>query len=146
MPCEITNKQLKDDLCQKIEDGIYSAGEIIAPKKFRKLTCKENNSPTIEEYTVAGRKIPLDTICKKFYIKNKMLYRLFINNEIDGFNREVVIRELDRMDELKTEHLNLETCTLREIFRKFNTSRNLMFWHDGSCISNHSHFLSEDLA
>ena len=88
---------------------------------------------------MGGRKIAPENIRRKQYDKKKEFYRLFSKEEMTKWSRADVIRELDRINEFKAEYVNVETSILRDRFTTFNTSRHLLFWHDGSCGSNHSH-------
>ena len=139
-PCDMTNEKVKQNLTEKILDGTYTAGDLIVPQKFRKISCKDGE-PNVEEFTVSGRKISLELIRKKHYIKYEKYYRLFSEDDVNNFTRGDLVRELDRINELKDEYLNLETACLMDKFKSFNGTRNLQFWHDGSCIANHSHLL-----
>ena len=140
IPSEITNKAVKKDLAIQIREGKYTAGNKNVPQTFRKLI-STGAVPEVNEFQVDGRKIPLIEIRKKQYEKKKEFYRLFNKNEVDNFSRGEVVRELDRINELHEEDLELETASLKQKFIKCNSTRNLQFWHDGSCISNHSHLL-----
>ena len=135
IPCDVTNVEVKKDIGKKIQSGIYNAGEIIVPQKFRKLVF-DGTTAKLKEYEVGGRKIPLHEIRMNQYEKRKIFHRLFRGAEIDSLTRSDIVKELDRLDE----HLKLDTEILRKKFLKLNTSRYLQFWYDGSCISNHSHF------
>ena len=56
-------------------------------------------------------------------------------------SRSDIVKELSRINEFNNSDVNVNTTTLKENFCKFNTTRNLQFWHDGSAIANHSHLL-----
>ena len=56
-------------------------------------------------------------------------------------DREELVKELTRIDEFSKSDIYMDINTLQQRFRKFNTTSNLQFWHDGSSISNHSHLL-----
>ena len=142
MPCDITNEAVKEKMQQLVLDGTYTAGEPIIPQTFLKHTVDKNSGRIVtEEFTVSGRKLSLEFIRAKHFEKFKQFYRVFSDLEINEMNRCDIIKELDRINELKDELLSKETTCLKEIFKKFNRTRHLQFWHDGSCISNHSHLL-----
>ena len=56
-------------------------------------------------------------------------------------HREEIVKELTRIDEFRKSDICVDTNTLQQRFTKFNKTRHLQFWHDGSSISNHSHLL-----
>ena len=51
VPCDVTNDEIKKDIGQTIQDGIYNAVEVIVPQKFRKLVF-DGTTPDIKEYEV----------------------------------------------------------------------------------------------
>ena len=56
-------------------------------------------------------------------------------------HKEEIVKELTRIDEFRKSDICVDTNTLQQRFTKFNKTRHLQFWHDGSSISNHSHLL-----
>ena len=56
-------------------------------------------------------------------------------------DRDEIVKQLTRIDEFRKSDIYMDINTLQHRFRKFNTTRHLQIWHDGSSISNHSHLL-----
>lgn len=54
-------------------NGEICVGEMIAPKKYAKLVLNKNNEIQAVEFTVQGRKIPLDEI-RKFTLEKQKEY------------------------------------------------------------------------
>ena len=100
----------------------------------------DQNKIIKEEFEVSGRKIPLLDIRKKHY-ENKHFYRLFSEQQIKEMDRCAIIEELIRINEFNGDDSFISTDLLKEKFSKFNSTRHIQFWHDGSCISNHSHLM-----
>ena len=63
---------MKDALRAKIENGRYTLGELIVPKKYEKLVLDKEGSLKKKEFcTVEGRNRPLDEICQITMLKHK---------------------------------------------------------------------------
>ena len=124
-----------------INEGAYTIGDLIVPQKFEKLVLNADLTTEIKEFEIAGRKVPLSKIRNKQYINNKQFCRIFTESQIKEMDREELVKELTRIDEFSKPDIYMDINTLQQRFRKFNTTRNLQFWHDGSSISNHSHLL-----
>ena len=84
-------------------------------------------------------KYKLLDIRKKHYENNKHFYRLFSEQQIKEMDRSAIIEELIRINEFNGDDGSISTDLLKEKFSKFNSTRHIQSWHDGSCISNHSH-------
>lgn len=65
MPTPDTNDVLKKTLKLKIQNGQYTVGELIVPKKYEKLILDKDGNVKKEEFIIEGRKRPLDEIRKK---------------------------------------------------------------------------------
>ena len=63
-PIPRTNAALRKTLRAKIRTGEYRLGEIIAPKRYKKLMLKPDGALKTGYFTVSGRKIPLLEILK----------------------------------------------------------------------------------
>ena len=72
--------------------GKYEIGELVVPIKFSKLTVKDGKLIR-EEFTVEGRKSPLDVIRKNLYKRNKPYYRIQAN-DVDNWSSESCIQYL----------------------------------------------------
>ena len=65
--------------------------------------------------------------------------RLRSDNNYSKLSREDTIKQLRRINEFDVTDIHKNTDILKSKLKKFERTRNLMFWHDGSTISNHSH-------
>lgn len=63
-PVPRTNASLRETLRTKIMNGEYRLGEIIIPRRYRKLMLHPDGTLKEEYFTVSGRKIPLLDIRK----------------------------------------------------------------------------------
>ena len=63
-PVPRTNAALRETLRTKITNGEYRLGEIITPRRYRKLVLHPDGTLKEEYFTVSGRKIPLLEIRK----------------------------------------------------------------------------------
>ena len=106
MPCDITNADLKKEFQKKVDDGTYNTGEIIVPQIFQKLVLKDNCRTEIENFEIAGRKIPINEIQLKLYTTKKNCYRIFNVSEIDMMDKYCLINELQWINELTDSDLN----------------------------------------
>ena len=109
--------------------------------RFEKLVLNADLPTEIKEFEIAGRKVPLSEIRNKQYKNNKQFDRIFTESQIKEMDRDEIVKELTRIDEFSKSDIYMDINTLQQRFRKFNTTRNLQFWYDGSSISNHSHLL-----
>ncbi|XP_065664548.1 uncharacterized protein LOC136086194 [Hydra vulgaris] len=139
IPIEVSNKVLKDKLEQEIEKGKYRIGKLIVPKTFTKTVC-ENNLVT-EEFLVYGRKLSINDIRADMLKNHKAFMRFRTDQEYLDLSRETIVDSLKRIDEFNDDYDNRSVLHLREIFKKFERTRHLMFWHDGSSLSSHGHIL-----
>lgn len=67
-PVPRTSTAIRDTLRQKIANGEYRLGEIIAPKSYKKLTLHSDGTLKEEYFRVSGRKIPLLEIRKNSWM------------------------------------------------------------------------------
>ena len=65
MPTPETNNSIKEELKVQIMNGDISIGEMIVPKRFKKLVLNRNNEIETTEFVVEGRKRPLEEIRRK---------------------------------------------------------------------------------
>ena len=64
--------------------------------------------------------------------------RLFTDEEISNMSNITIDYEIQRIHEKVAKNSSDEN---RNLLKQKQRQRHLMFWHDGSCISNHSHLL-----
>ena len=110
---------------------------MVAPLKFSKISLQENKLVQ-QEFTLEGRKSPLNVIREQLFQRNKSLYRC--QNESDIGDRNDCIRFLSSINELKDGDGDDEEVLKKRVL-KIQTSRNLAAWHDCATIVNHKHIL-----
>ena len=136
----ISTKNVTEQLKGKIADGTYCIGRLIIPQKFEK-TVLQNGKIYKEEVHVSGRKIDLVSIRNDMYNQHKKFMRLRSDNDYSKLSRDDTIKHLCRINEFDFTDTDKNTDILKNKLKKFERTRNLIFWHDGSTISNHSHIL-----
>ena len=67
--------------------------------------------------------------------------RLKSDNDYSKLSREDTVKKLCRINKFDVSDIHKNTDILKNKLKKFERTRNLMFWHDGCTISNHSHIL-----
>ena len=97
VPSAETNDAMKDALTAKIENGQYTVGELIVPKNYEKLVLDKESSLKKEEFTVEGRKRPLDEIRQK--TMHKEYTRQHPDEYYDEMSRLEVSRRLAQLNE-----------------------------------------------
>ena len=141
VPVEQSNFKVKKELADKIADGTYNVGVLIAPQSF-KATKLIDGEIKEEQYTVYGRKIPLLDIRKEMFEKHQHYMRSpRTDAEYAQLSRDSIIEDLCRIDEYSSDLVAEEREVLLNKLIKFERTRHLMFWHDGSNLANHSHIL-----
>ena len=139
-PMEETNEEVQKQLMEKIKKGIYHTGNLIVPQKYEKVILK-NGQLLNEEIQVSGRKIPLRNIRTTMLQKQEKYMRVRTDAEFSNMSREQVITGLKNINEFE---INDENSSLEELLKKlmkYERTRSLSFWHDGSTLSNHGHLL-----
>ena len=131
MPVEETNNEVMELLHKKIENGEYTLGETIVPQTFTKTFVKDGKIKT-EEMSVSGRKFSLIQIRKDLLQKYSHYMRLTTGEEFSKMAKKILsnIGEFDVKENEK----------VRKV-KKFERTRYLACWHDGSSVGNHSHLL-----
>ena len=68
--------------------------------------------------------------------------RLHTDNEISNMGRHTLMQLLQKHKYLSQEAKKKHTIThLKQKLKKYERTRYLMFWHDGSTVSKHSHIM-----
>ena len=67
--------------------------------------------------------------------------RTHTDQQLQAMSITEIIENLTKINEFTKLHEKLSTNELLEKLRHFERTRHLMFWHDGSTLSNHSHLL-----
>ena len=137
IPVEQTNKEVMNQLKQKIESGEYTLGELIVPQMFEKTYLKDGKLHT-EEIMVQGRKITLDEIRSNINKEQKVFMRIMEDDELAQLTEPQLKQILFKIGEYED---GMSQDKMRETLKKLQRTRHLMFWHDGSTVSNHGHLL-----
>ena len=125
---------MKDALRAKIENGQYTVGELIVPKKYEKLVLDKEGSLKKKEFcTVEGRKRPLDEIRQITMLKHKEYTRQHPDEYYEEMSRPEVSRRLAHLNEFgETEGLTVMCQKLNKIQRHAD----LLVWHDHSTVAS----------
>ena len=102
----------------------------------------QNGKTYKEEVHISGRKTDFESIHTDMYNQHKKFMRLRSNNDYSKISREDTIKQLRKINEFDVTDFHKNTNILKNKLKKTERTRNLMFWHDGSTISNHSHILA----
>ena len=137
-PTPETNDSLKNRLKIKISNGEISIGEMIVPKRYKKLILNKNNEIEATEFVVEGRKRPLDEIRRITLCKQKEFTRQHTDNYYDEMSRLDVVERLTELNEFND---NDSLTKMRKKLRSLERTRHLTIWHDHSTVANHGHLL-----
>ena len=141
LPAAVPLQTLKSKLNKKVLSGEYNIGQLIVPQALQKTSIKDNTVVT-EEFTVEGRKILLHDVRKKMFHDRQNYMRLHTDEEIESFDEITLIDMLKKKKDFSIEKsISLTKSDLQNLLKKYERTRYLMFWHDGSCISNHGHIM-----
>ena len=135
-----STKKVTERLHEKIADGHYKIGCLIVPQKFEKITLKDGKIQK-EEIDVCGRKINLLSIRNDMYHQQKKYMRLRPDKYFDTLSHEEVIHQLKTINEFNSLDCDANTQVLTQRLKMYERTRHLIFWHDGSSLSSHSHIL-----
>ena len=111
----------------------------IVPQTFEKISVKDNKIAT-EDTVTEGRKVPLKEIHSKMLKDHQNYMRVYSDQHFIA-DKEQMLEFLKKYNEY---YPHFDTLSVNEICFKLDVlmqTRNLMFWHDGSSISNHSHLM-----
>ena len=136
---EKSNKTVKRKLKEQIDSGRNNSGIPIIPQKFEKALVRDKEIIT-EEIVIEGRKIPLRDIRIKMLKDHQKFMRIYLEVE----NHKEKNDMLQFLRNINEYHPSFDKLTEAELSNKITAikqTRNLMFWHDGSTISNHSHLM-----
>ena len=119
VPSAETNDAMKNALRAKIENGQYTVGELIVPKKYEKLLLDKEGSLKKEEFTVEGRKGPWMKSAQKTMLKHKEYTRQHPDEYYDEMSQLEVSRRLAQLNEFDdTEGLTVMCQKLKKIERE----------------------------
>ena len=115
------------------KNGEYTIQELIAPRKFIKTTLLGNRIEN-KEVEISGQKIDITYIWKKLLEKNEKFTRERSDEVFDNMDRERIIENLQKLNEVQSSGLNLETNYLRHRLKSLERTKHLMCWHHGSTV------------
>ena len=139
-PVRRTNAALRETKRAKIRAGEYRLGEIIAPKRYKKLMLQPDGTLKTEYFTVNGRKIPLLEIRKALLEEHEKegLVRDHSDAHYNCMSVDDIKSRLWELGELKIDGLRKE---LLKVLKLHECTRHVMVWSDHSSIMNHGHLL-----
>ena len=73
VPVPATNKKVKGKLEVRIRNNEYLLGELVVPRKYKKVVLGTDGTLKEECFTVSGRKIPLVDIRRRIMEKHEKL-------------------------------------------------------------------------
>ena len=123
---------------EKIKKSIYHTGNFIVPQKYEKVILK-NGQLLTEEIQVSGRKIPLRNIRTTMLQKQEKYMRVRTDSEFNNMSREHLITGLKNINEFGINDKNSLLEDLSKKLMKYERTRSLSLWHDGS--THHGHLL-----
>ena len=138
LPTEVSSHTSNSKLNEQILKGEYNIGQLIVPQILKKPSIRDNSVVT-EEFTLQGRKIALYNIRQKMFDDQKSYMRLHTDDEIASFDEKDLLNLLKERKDFSLE--NDKSLTKEELanqLKKYKRTKYLMFWHDGSSVSNHS--------
>ena len=139
-PTEPSAKKVKLGLQEMVKAGEIDIGENIVEREYQKTIYDKSSGQVVTKYfSVFGRKHPLDTIRKKLFIRCKKYMRLNPDSYFESISREELVKRLQSINEFYGENEDLSDMKAR--LQKFERTRHLQVWHDGSVLTNHGHVL-----
>ncbi|XP_065659796.1 uncharacterized protein LOC136083845 [Hydra vulgaris] len=96
LPCEPTNKKIKQQLKKKIDDGTYNSGEKIVPQRYEKVfISSENQTITKKEVHIEGRKISLKDIRLNMFKDHEIFMKVQNDNELEALSQRQIVDALE---------------------------------------------------
>ena len=122
--------------------GEYSIGEMVVPRRYKKLILNSNGTLKEVQFTVSGRKRSLNEIRRTELERCEQLgvVRGHTDHEYENTRGELVIERLRVLGE-NGNHAGYTPHQRRECLMKFERTRHLRMWGDGSTILNYGHLL-----
>ena len=114
----------------------------MVPKRYKKLILNSDGTLKEVQFTVSGRKISLNEIRRRELERCEQLgvVRGHTDHEYENMRDELVIERLRVLGE-NGNHAGYTPHQRKECLMKFERTRHLMMWGDGSTILNHGHLL-----
>ena len=98
LPIPQTYREIRRRLKEKLQDGEYSVGEQTVPRQYTKLVSEEGKIAR-KQFTVEGRKQPLEEIRKHTFDLQKQYVRLRKDSEYNNMTVDTRIKILKGLDE-----------------------------------------------
>lgn len=113
----------------RLQEGEYTIGELVVPKKYKKLVMNSDGTLKEVEFTVSGRKIPLTKIRKRELDRFEKLgiVRGHTNEEYGQMSDDQITERLKELGEIEN-HSGDTPGQRRERLIKFERTRHLMIW------------------
>ena len=138
-PSEPSAKKLKQMIASEIETGTLEIGENIVGREYQKrIYDKKTGQIVTKTFTVFGRKQKLRNIRIKCYEKSMEFMRLNSDEYFETISYDEVVRRLSSINELDQ---NDTFDAMKNKLKRFERTRHLQVWHDGSAIKNHGHIV-----
>ena len=88
----------------------------------------------MRRWKLVAKKLTLPTFGRN-YLKKKEKFASKRSDEVfDNMDRESIIEDLQKLNEVQSSGLNLETNYLRHRLKSLERTKHLMCWHDGSTV------------
>ena len=142
VPVPRTNTSLRSEIMKKIESGEYNMGEVVVPRKYKRVTLSPEGDIVMEEFTVSGRHIPLTDIRVQILKKHEQmgLVRNHSTQHYDAMSPDQLVSRLRELGDYREE----EDITLNEMktrLSQLERTKHFMVWSDQSTIMNHGNIL-----
>lgn len=112
------------------------------PKRYKKIVMNSDGTLKEVEFTVSGREIPLTELRKRELDRFEKLGIVhgYTNEEHEQMSDDQITEQLKVLGEIENNSA-YTPGQRRERLIKFQRTRHLMIWGDGSTILNHDHLL-----
>ena len=90
------------------------------------------------EFTIEGRKVPLDEIREKTIKQHCQYMRNYSEEDYESMSADAVVQRLKAINEYE-ENKNLNPIQLKALLKSYENCRHLLMWHDNSTVANYGH-------
>ena len=116
---------------EKVWSGEIDIGENVIEKVIQKRGVDKTSGQLVTNtLTVHARKHALHALRVKFFNKYKIFMRLNPDSYFETISKEELIKRFQYIGE--SIHLTENLSVLKERLKKFERTRSLQLWHDGS--------------
>ena len=135
-PWEVVQEEVK----KMVDSGEIDLGINIVEREYQKNVFDKYTGEIVTiKFSVFGRKISFNNLRIKLFKKFKQFMRLNSDLYFENLSESELIERLINIDELGESDRNI--TLMKETLKKFERTRHLQIWHDGSTLSNHGHIL-----